>query len=367
MPQTRKTEAIWIDAQSRWQIKVQVSGKRKAFYSFTPGRKGKIEAERKADAWLDDGASEDPRLETAWADFLVELSKTTGTLNYQKHESVGRIWVLTPTLKLKRISAITIQDWQNVLNAMSEAGLAKKTISGARGCITAFYRYCRKCRLPLERPEYLTIPTSAPVGQRSILQPDKLKTLFQVNWIEKYGKRSTCFYILAWRFIVLSGLRRGELCGLKTEDLQGNVLYIHRSINRVNEETTGKNDNARRYMVLSSRLLSLLEDQKKMLKEHHVISPYIFPDACGARTNPNNLYKAWSTYRKQHDMGCSIHEMRHTMISIVQHDVPDTLLKSVVGHSKAMDTKGIYGHAVDGDALRASQLIDDVFGRILDK
>ena len=45
----RKNEAIWIEKSQRWQIKVQKDGVRRAFYSFTPSKRGKIEAEKKAD------------------------------------------------------------------------------------------------------------------------------------------------------------------------------------------------------------------------------------------------------------------------------------------------------------------------------
>ena len=52
------------------------------------------------------------------------------------------------------------------------------------------------------------------------------------------------------------------------------------------------------------------------------------------------------------------------MISIVKPNIPETLLKQVVGHSKAIDI-GIYQHVVDGDAKRASTIIDNVFDRLL--
>ena len=53
----RKNEAQWIESRQRWQIKVQVDDKRKTFTSYTPGRKGKVEAERKADRWIEEPAS----------------------------------------------------------------------------------------------------------------------------------------------------------------------------------------------------------------------------------------------------------------------------------------------------------------------
>ena len=102
-----------------------------------------------------------------------------------------------------------------------------------------------------------------------------------------------------------------------------------------------------------------------MLRQEGIISPYLFPDKCGERTNPNNLYKSWYIYRKQHNIQASIHEMRHTMISIVKADAPEELLKLAVGHSKSMDTFGVYGHAVDGEMQRLATIIDKAYNRLL--
>ena len=51
----RTNTAAWSEKHKRWQINVQRDGKRRSFYSSTPGRTGQREANAKADAWLDDG------------------------------------------------------------------------------------------------------------------------------------------------------------------------------------------------------------------------------------------------------------------------------------------------------------------------
>lgn len=60
----RSAEAIWVEARNRWQINVQKDGKRKNFTSSLPGRKGKHEAELKADEWLE-SQTEDRRFGSA--------------------------------------------------------------------------------------------------------------------------------------------------------------------------------------------------------------------------------------------------------------------------------------------------------------
>ena len=140
---------------------------------------------------------------------------------------------------------------------------------------------------------------------------------------------------------MLTGLRRGEVCGLQWEDIQNNVLHVKRSISSTQKTTQGKNENARRYIVLTGLMQSEIDEQRALLKKNGIISPWIFPSPAGSVINTNNLYNQWQSYREQHGIESSIHELRHTMISIVKTDIPETLLKQVVGHSKAMDTGDI--------------------------
>lgn len=178
------------------------------------------------------------------------------------------------------------------------------------------------------------------------------------------GKQKSAFYIYAWRFYGATVLRRGELCGLKNEDVQG-VLSVRRSINSLGEETLGKNDNARRTMRLTGIASEILTEQKIMLDRLGIHSEWAFPDEHGERSDPNHVYKMWAKYRKDHNIECTIHEMRHTFISINKIDMPLELLKGIVGHSVSMDTIGVYGHELDGEKELAAQYVDSAFSRIL--
>ena len=167
--------------------------------------------------------------------------------------------------------------------------------------------------------------------------------------------------------MVLTGLRRGELCGLRNEDIVDGIVSIKRSVNAQQEITAGKNDNARRTFALSKSALHVLQCQREMLKAESVVSPWVFPDERGEMLNSSHLYSKWHTYRNQHNLACSLHELRHTFVSVVQNDVPMPILKSMIGHSEDMDTSGIYGHSVTGDMTRAAGIVDSVFARFLGK
>lgn len=57
--------------------------------------------------------------------------------------------------------------------------------------------------------------------------------------------------------MVLLGLRRGECCGIKREDIDGDILHIRRSINGFSEVTQGKTKSAKRDIYLPDRVLSI--------------------------------------------------------------------------------------------------------------
>lgn len=98
-----------------------------------------------------------------------------------------------------------------------------------------------------------------------------------------------------------------------------------------------------------------------------IISPWVFPDEAGECLDSLHLYHNQKSYRKQHGIERSPYKMRHTMISLSQADVPEHLLKRMVGHSKAMDTFKVYGHEVDGEMPRAAGILDRAFNRILEQ
>lgn len=49
----------------------------------------------------------------------------------------------------------------------------------------------------------------------------------------------------------------------------------------------------------------------------------------------------------------------------MQDEMPENPLKRTVGHTKNMDTFGVYGHEVDGEAEKAAQIIDGVFNNLI--
>lgn len=351
--------AVWNADRGRWECRVQQDGKRRTFTSTAMGRRGRDEAERKAAAWIAGDEAEDPVFSDAWARYLRRVRRETGTDNAFKTESIGRNWLL-PSLHGVRLSRIKPAQLQSILDSAVDAGRSKRTCGNIRSVITSFSRWTEDYGMTMCSVDRLSVSRKAPVGERKILQPAQVRQLLTDEDAGWYGN--------AFKLLVLTGLRRGELAALEWDDISADgVVHITKSVNHLREITPGKTKNARRVVQLTPAAMAVLDSQREQLREHLFEGQLVFPTIISGEANGNAIYKAWQRYCEKRGISCSLHELRHTYISLVQYDMPAELLKAQVGHSKSMDSTAVYGHAVAGAAQRAAGITKGVFDKILNE
>lgn len=352
----RTNTAVWEEKYQRWRIAVQKDGVRKQFYCSTPGRTGQREANAKADRWLDDGIGvKARRVEDLYQEWYATVVKTTGTGNQRNVESRWRTRIL-PAIGRKRITSLTEQDLQDVVNDAYSDGLAKKSLQSLCADMRAFCKWCRAKKLTTFHPEGLHVPAGARPKGKTVLQPSALLTLLNVDTTLYRGKRVHDDYIHAYRFQLLTGLRPGELLGLRWADIRGDMVYITRAVNVLGEQTQGKNQNAVRAFALSDRARAVLEQQWQVTGTQESVFDLV---------SEAYYYKRWQVYCKSNSiLPISVYELRHSFVSVVK-TLPAGEVKTLVGHSQTMDTFGVYSHALSGDAAAAAEDVNAAFDRLL--
>lgn len=353
----RTNTAQWQEKFQRWRIAVQKDGVRKFFYSSTPGRNGQREANRKADAWLEEGIGvKAGRVEDVYKLWLEGLKQTTSAGNWEPVESRWRVWVL-PIIGKKRVNALTDADLQTIVNKAHAAGKSRKTLQLLAGDLRAFCKFCRKAKLSTYLPEDVQIPAGARLKGKKVLQPDDLVKLFSIDTTLYRGKRVHDDFVHAYyRFEVLTGLRPGELLGLRWADIKGSTVNLSRAINVKGIETRGKNENAVRSFVLSDVARAVLEAQRAITG--HCESVFCLE-------TERRYYKRWKVYCAANDLQpVSLYELRHTFVSVVK-TLPAGEVKELVGHSEDMDTFGIYSHTLTGEDIATAQAVNAVFLKLL--
>lgn len=361
----RTNTAKWIESAGRWQINVQKDGIRKTFVSSKPGRTGQAEANRKADRWLDDGViNAKMKVKQAYEQYMDNLKLSTSKSHWQQYDSIFRIHV-NPQIGSVRVESLTEQHLQTVINKAYGKGISKKYLMNIRACLMSFVKFCRKNKLTTFFPEDLIIPREAKVCEKHILQPNDLKILFAEDTTLMNGSTQNDPLIYAYRFHVLTGLRPGELIGLKWSDIKDGTVYLRRAINTLGETTTGKNRNAQRNFALNIFTSAILSEQQKLLDEMNVQSEYVFCRRDGEPLQSKYYYDRWKVYRNFHNMPpVTPYELRHTFVSAVK-SLPEGYLKNLVGHSKNMDTYGTYSHEMNGDMQETAVLVQNIFKQIL--
>lgn len=366
----RTNEAKWSEKEQRWKINVTNSdGKRKTFNSSVgvKSRKGKLQAERKADEWLEQGlSSTQMRVEDAFEQYISYLKDTTSTGMWGPYKSIGKNWVCK-ILGRKKISALTEGDCETVIAEAYKAGRSKKYLQNIRSCTTSFLKYCRKRHLTDLRPEELKVPKGAKAAKKSVLTPDEIRFLFEP---------SDCWYIHAYRFFLLSDLRPGELLALRWEDINGDVYTVNRSINDNREITGGKNFNAHRSLRMIPAARQELDAQREMLKRNKMVTPWVFPCENGVCSKQNHFRLAWYAFCRKNGIGqrgttkagnpkyITPYEFRHTCYS-VNKEMPESLKKMAFGHSRKFDGDSVYNHEMDGDMDAIVAYSTEAFSRIL--
>ena len=358
----RTNTAVWLDKYQRWQIKVQRDGKRRTFTSSTPGRAGQREANAKADQWLDFGIDGSQRVKDLW-DRYTEGLRAISTTTYKRGCYMGEAWV-KPRIGHKKISSLTEQDLQDVINAAARSGirdksrgLSKKSLENIRAELKAFLKFCRKAKVTTMYPEDLTVPAGARRSEKTVAQPKHLDILFSSEVTTYRGKLICDPLVNAYRLAVTTGLRPGELLGLEWADIEGNRVYVRRSINVFSEQTQGKNENAVRAFTMIPEALQVIEAQRASTGQRagrifEIPTQRVFRDS-------------WYRYCK---CNCIPHitpyELRHTFVSIAKV-LPEGQVKPLVGHSKDMDTFGTYGHSIGDDSAATAQALSSAFQAVL--
>lgn len=374
MKKERTNEAVWLDKEERWMIQIQNNGIRRRFYSSLPGKKGKKEAEQKADDWIDGteyvlmpivkkDKKKSKTVEEVFGEFLDDMRAN----DYQtkQYEGYARRNIF-PSIGELPIDSVCEYDLQMILTNGYRHGYAKKTLQNIRGCMTSFLRFSRSKGYTTLRPEWLRVNKKAPVGTKRTLQPDELRKLFSSSATEWYGEPVKDWYIYMYRFIVATGIRPGEACGLRRTDIKDDgTVSVSGSYNVYGQMTTGKNENAIRTFKANEEAMQAWKEQRKMLMDEGIVSEWAFPRRDnGDITTQKKLYVAWRVYQKyNHIEKTSLYELRHTYVSINKR-MPDELLKSQVGHSVSMRTKDIYSHEMAGEreeaALFSTKAFDDI-------
>lgn len=185
------------------------------------------------------------------------------------------------------------------------------------------------------------------------------------------GTRFEALYHLA----VKTGMRQGEMLGLRWSDLQwlSGLLSVSRQV----QDAQGggylfqepKTRAGRRTIQLGEGTLDVLRTHRERqmtqiveMGERWQDNDLIFPSKVGTPINPSNLRKDFSELLEKSGVKkIRFHDLRHTAASLMlNHGVPVIVVSKILGHSKPSITLDIYGHLYHEMQGEAARIMDEL-------
>lgn len=311
---------------------------------------------RECQKWVADGKYNDEHSDIeqpenmtvdAWYEIWIDMKRRTvrqGTLfiysfNYEKHikPKIG-------SMEIKKIITLTCQ---RVLNDMSDAGMSNKTEDMVRAIMSSMFRYAVKNKVLDENPCDKDVKLTGKEGRERIaMNKDEQKNFIKAITGGKYE------YI--FRFVLQTGLRVGEVLGMKWSDIdyKNNILSVNRSL------VQNKNDNSwflsepktkagKRIIPLTEEAVKILKIVKESQKGYATNIAYgdlVFRNPDG-RCIPRFCLSTRIAYVcKINGMrAISMHLLRHTFATrCMQAGMNPKALQRILGHRKISTTLDLY-------------------------
>ena len=273
---------------------------------------------------------------------------------------------IKPSLGSKQISKVTAADVQTLYRKLQREGgvdggaLSPATVRRIHGVLHQALNAAVDRHLIVKNPtDDVTLPKKV-TAAKTILNDKQLERFMEAIKADEHWHD---FFYLE----ITTGLRRGELCGLRWSD----VDLEHKTITIENTRTqAGKKEIEKGTKTASStRTLYLpdtLCDMLKAAREHQQAcraeyknayddNDYVVVMEDGRPFRPNYLSELFGKFLADNDLPkIVLHELRHTFASLSnQAGIPAYNIGKALGHSTPATTQKIYTHLLDQTHMQA--------------
>ena len=267
------------------------------------------------------------------------------------------------------LNRLTQNDLQQFYSRLKKSGRKRLTEQYGDGLSDRMVRSCHTtCRTALDKAVVEGLITNNPsIGCK--LPPKKcreMQVLTQTEIVRFLTQAKSEEYYEMFLLELTTGMRRGEIVGLKWRDLNmlTGELHIARQVVKTATGciiTMPKTKSSIRTILLPQEMVTLLAELKKQTK-----GEWMFPSPVkeGEPRNPTAVYRRFQLILER--SSCKkirFHDLRHTFATMALENGMDIkTLSAMIGHISAETTLNIYSHIIDIMKQQAAVRIDREIG-----
>ena len=301
-----------------------------------------------------------------WLDDVAKPTLRASTYNSYDDILVGH---LIPGLGHIAIAKLTPAEVQAFLNRKLAGGLSARRVQYIHAVLRRALRTAERWGMVSRNVAKLVDPPRVPRHEISPLTPEQAKRLVETADDDRY----LALYITA----LGTGLRQGELLGLRWEDVDldaGRVRVRHTLANVGGTLTLlePKTERSRRNIMLPDSVTAALRAHRTRQRMERLVagsrwvdSGHVFTTTIGTPLHAATVTRAFQAALDRASLPRSrFHDLRHAAATfLLAQGMTLEDVKQLLGHSSITLTSNTYGHVLEQRQRQVARAMDAVLGR----
>ncbi len=302
----------------------------------------------------------------AWFEYWIGIKKQTVRPNTVRNYSERYERNIKSVIGNKLLTDVKPVHCQKIFSNMAEEGYKTTTIYQTRIALYNMLEFAKENDVLINNPCKKSVKSD--MGK-----PSEKKEALTIDVQKKFLEAVVGYsYENQYRFVLQTGLRTGELIGLKWSDIdfKNRTMKIERTMEyryKVGEWRVGppKSKSGYRTIPLTDEAIRILENQKAKNKSLKLV-PIEWSDTvflCRKGTPVKNSTYDTGLFKYCDRVGIprfSMHILRHTFATrCIEAGMKPKTLQHILGHSNIGITMNLYVHITEDEKLREINLVAD--------
>ena len=274
---------------------------------------------------------------------------------------------ILPALGNIKLKDLSIDRIQMFYNNETENGTSPRMVQYIHSVLRRSLNFALRWGLLVRNPALGAIRPKLLKTEMKTLNGDQVRVFLSAA----KGTRNEALFWIA----VSTGLREGEILGLKWSDLDWKTkrLQVKRQLQRLKGEglvlTEPKSAAGKRLIILSSATLTVLQKHLNLQQEEKMFggenwqeNDLIFPSTLGTPLDPSNMSKDFKDTLKMARLpNIRFHDLRHTAASLMLlQGIHPKIVQERLGHSDISLTLNTYSHVIPTMQEEAAEKMDEI-------